>query len=370
VEPSTTRRIELPPKYEVRDYLKQRVAKMETLGTATTDTLLKGWRDAYRSHSVSTETMRRFGEEYLEYLRIAGGFALGNDYTPPSKALPSKERVTSTGFLLDPVGLGQGWWGENPNPYVENAALLRLGIARFRRKKASVGIGIGCIVLTQHLLERVYERMEIGRNALGSLIEDEFNDLLQALALAELGSLWIRRIEGDRACRVTAVPYSNGLMILNERLLLGDIEGGEFGFRLEIPSGRYQTPFINPARFTTDLGNGRYLDGILRSATITCGVTYLNALTLDRDESDYFYGFKALMDDVGEQTLNILAYHAFAPLLPHQQTQRFEPPPEIEGKIRRLSSLLNAGWLKAELSQPLCYLLPFDHEVVKSPGNT
>jgi hypothetical protein len=271
-----------------------------------------------------------------------------------------------SGFALEPVGLGQGWADSVANPYVENAALLRCNVADFRRKKGSFGSGISCVVLTQHLLERIYERTEVQRADLGPLIEGQMPDLLRALAVAEAASLWIEVMEEGRACRVTAVPFSNGLLIANERYLFGGHEDGGFGFRCEIPSGRMQEPFVNNGRVLGELNGGRYFNGSERPIVIICGVTYMNVTTLNDAEADYYYSFKAALDGCEQGALDALAFLEFGPTLPHEHPPKFMPNAKDETKFERLRGLLTSGWLKPKLSRPLCLLLPYDCQFPKA----
>jgi hypothetical protein len=322
------------------------------------------WVLAYKHGTISSGDLEEMSDEFLEYVREAGGFALARTSVAPSKALPSREKQTVSAYVLDPISLGQGWWNGETSPYTENAILLRTASAQFQRKKARIGIGIGCIVLTQHLLERVYERTEIQREELGPLIESEFHDLIRALTLADTASLWIQRIEEDGVCRITAVPYSNGLMITDQRFLFsGAMEDGELGFYVDLRNGEMQTPFVNPSKILSDLPEGRYFNGGARPIIILCGVTYLNALTLDRDESDYLFGFRALMDEIGAETLDALAHLTLSPLPVHEKNPSYLVADRFLPRTAKLAALLNSGWLKAKLTQPMCFLLPYDHQI-------
>jgi hypothetical protein len=358
--------VPLPARYAVRDYLRQQGQRMDALASDMTGVLLNRWRDIYLARGVTTETIKGLAQEYTAHMSDAGGFGFKGEHIPFKKVSPQRERVSVSSFMLEPIGLGQGWWGDGVAPYVENAALLRSARAQFGRKKAHVGVGMGCVALTQHLLERVYERDEVDKSQLGPLIEREVDDLLRALALAEVASLWIERLDEGAACRVTAVPFSNGLMVANERLLFGEYADGDFGFNIEIPTGRMHTPFVNDGKLIEDLGERRYLRGDARPIAVTCGVTYMNVLTLDQDESDYFYGLKALMEEVGFDSLSALAFFTYAPSLTHEHYPTFNLQERFQGKVARLRRLLNAGWLKAEAAHPICYLLPYDHSIRSS----
>lgn len=324
------------------------------------------WVRAYKERTISSGGLEEMADEFLEYVQGAGAFALARTRVAPSKALPSREKQVASAYVLEPIGLGQGWWSEQSAPYVENAILLRTASAEFQRKKARLGIGIGGIVLTQHLLERVYERMEIGREELGPLIESEFHDLIRALTLADAASLWIERIEEGGVCRVTGVPYSNGLMIVDQRFLFsGGMEGGELGFYVDLRKGEMQTPFVNPSKILSDLPGGHYFNAGARPVIVLCGVTYLNMTTLDRDESDYFFGFQALIDEIGGETLDALAHLTLSPLPVHEKVPSYLLADRFLPKTAKLAALLNSGWLKAKLTQPMCVLLPYDHRVPK-----
>jgi hypothetical protein len=358
--------VDLPARYAVRDYLKQQLNKYRTLTGDEFARRMVGWMLSYKKRPLSSDALLQIGEESLDVAKAAGAFGVTSKHDSGSSALPARARFSVSGFLLEPISLGQGWLSNDSANYTENVALLRTISGRFQRKKASFGVGMGCIVLTQHLLERVYERTEIRREELSSLIEAEFSDLIRALMLADAASLWIQRIEPGQVCRITAVPYSNGLMIANERMLFGDIEEGDFGFRWDIPGGEMQTPFVNPSRLLEDLGDGRFLQGNARPIRITCGVTYLDAFSLDREESDYFYGFRALMEEVGGDTLDALAQLTLAPLYAHQRADEYFLKDKFLPKTARLAALLSAGWLKTKPSQPVCVLLPYDADVANS----
>lgn len=358
----------LPAKYAVRDYLRKQGQKAGKLSSDTTEILFSRFHDAYAKHRIDGEMLRAFAEDYRDYLGDAGGFSLRTSYTPPTRVSPHREHSAVKGYAVEPISLGQGWRGPGSKIYTENAALIRTHVGEFKKKKASLGTGFGGIALTQHVMERVYERTEVDWTALPSLIEDELTSLLRALAIAHIGDLWLEQIsEGDGGYRFTAVPYSNGLMLANLRLLFGSYDEGDFGWRVQIPSGRIETPFLNNDWVFQDLRDGRFLRGDNRPVMTICGVTYFNVTTLDQQEADYFHSYRALLEDIGDALLDALSYFTFTPTLPHERHPEFDLRKGGFGpKIDRLKALLNEGWLKPKVSSPLCLLLPFDWEVPRT----
>lgn len=353
----------LPPRYTVRDYLKQQQKRLAALSEEETTSLLSRFREKYRRQRVTSESLRALAEEYAEYLRDIGGFSIATTYTEPTKLLPHREKAEVSGFVLEPISLGQGWVDGQTQIYAENAVLLRSHVAQFRRKKATIGEGPACVALTQHLLERVYERTEIERTDLRPLLERETGDLLRALALAERASLWINHVQEDGVCRITAVPYSNGLLIANERYLYGDEQSGGYGFRSEIPSGRMQHPFVNSGRIMTCVEDRPILVGEIRPLIFICGVTYFSAVTLSDDQADYYYSFRALLDEAPNDLLDALARAEFAPSLAHEVSPDLSIASEHVPRMSRLERLLNSGWLKPKATWPSCLLLPYNYEV-------
>lgn len=354
----------LPAKYAVRDYLRKQGQKQDKLSSDMTEVLLNRFHAAYKKHRIDADALKSFADEYRGYLSEAGSFSLQTSYTPPTKVSPHRERATVAGYAVEPISLGQGWGGVQSDFYTENAALIRCHTGEFGRKKASLGQGYGGVALTQHVMERVYERTEIEWTALPALVERELTSLLQALAISEICDLWLDHVS-DRVggYRFTAVPYSNGLMLANLRMVFGTFADGDFGFRLQIPSGRIETPFLNKDWILEDLHEGRFLRGDSRPVSTICGVTYFNLVTLNDQEADYYHGFRALMDEIGEELLNAFSYFRFAPTLPHQRHPALDLRQRFGPRIQRLKGLLGEGWLKPNITSPLCLLLPFDHEV-------
>jgi hypothetical protein len=354
----------LPAKYAVRDYLKKQGQKQSRLSSDAMDVLLDRFVGAYAKRRIDGDMLRAFAEEYSGYLAEGGSFSLQTAYTPPSKVSPHREHSLVKGYAVEPISLGQGWRGPDSKVYAENAALIRCHVGEFRKKKASLGHGFGGVALTQHVMERVYERTEVDWTALPSLIESELTSLLQALAIADLCNLWLDHIDEVGGYRFTAVPYSNGLMLANLRLLLGSYSEGDFGWRVQIPSGKIETPFLNNDWVIEELPDGRFLRDDNRPVSIICGVTYFNLMTLSDQEADYFHAYRALMDDIGDGLLDALSYFRFTPTLAHQRHPDLDLRRGGFGpKIDRLKSLLSEGWLKPKVTTPLCLLLPFDHEV-------
>lgn len=355
----------LPPRYTVRDYLKNQGAKLAGLSEEHARGMLRKLAHRYQSRSLDGPALHQIGDDYLESIRLGGGFSLTSEYRSATSNAPYRERVLVSGYTLEPVGLGQGWADDTPHPYVENAALLRCYIGSFQRRKASLGSGISCVLLTQHLLERIYERTEVQRSDLANLIESEIPDFLRAMAFAESASMWIETVEGNQISRVTAVPFSNGLIIANERYLYANANEGQLGYRIEIPSGKMSEPFVNKGRLLSD-GSVDSAIGLGGPITVVCGVTYMNITTLDDDESDYYYTFKACLDCFDEGMLDAMAMLEFGPSKEHEKAVRNEVAGETVTRVVRLRNLLRSGWLKSRPSKPICFLLPYDCKLPSS----
>lgn len=353
----------LPAKYAVRDYLRKQGQRQEKLSSDITDALLKRFHSAYERHRVKAGELKSFAEEYGSYLSDGGCFALQTTYTAPTKASPYREHSSVNGYAVEPVSLGQGW--PSANIYTENAALVRCHVGEFRRKKAFLAEGYCGVALTQHVLERVYERTEIHWSDFPALIERELIALLRALAIANLCDFWLRDTSRGSGYIFTAVPYSNGLLLANMRIVHGNYAEGDFGFRVRIPSGIIETPFVNNDLILEDLLDGQFLKGDNRPILTICGVTYFNCMTLNKNESDYYHGYCVLMEELGEALLDLFAYCQFAPTMAHERHPDFDIRQRYGTKIERLRALLQDGWLQPNPTNPICLLLPFDHRVPK-----
>jgi hypothetical protein len=150
-------------------------------------------------------------------------------------------------------------------------------------------------------------------------------------------------------------------------MLFGTFSEGDFGFRVQIPSGRMETPFLNNDWVVDDLHNGTFLRGDNRPVATICGVTYFNVVTLNDQEADYYHSYRALLEDIGDELLGAFSYFQFAPTLAHQKHPDFDLRQRYGAKIERLKGLLDEGWLKPKVTSPICLLLPFDHEVPRAP---
>jgi hypothetical protein len=261
---------------------------------------------------------------------------------------------------MDPIGLGQGGVEPGRPPYLEQALYLRIIRADFRVKKATIGIGASGLVLTRHLLSRIYERTEVDHSQFASLIHDHIGELLTNLALAEAAGLWV--VSGGS--RVTAVPFAHGLLILNTRLLLGSLGEGELGFHAEIPTFRMQEPYINSNFLIDEASLGGKLHFTPTSAL--CGTTYINLTTLSDAQTDYFYAFEALKEEAGVEAAQALAYIYFCPNLAHEKWGAFFLKDHLQPRSDRALKLLEAGWLKTNGEYPLACILPFDAKIPES----
>jgi hypothetical protein len=223
-----------------------------------------------------------------------------------------------------------------------------------------LGYGTGGLVLPQHLLERVYERTEVEPKHFGAHLHVEVQDLLHGLGLAESVGLWVEGKDDEGVgYRMTAVPFSNGLIIVNTRILFGRPEDSEFGFRLSIPSGQFHDSFINA---------GRLLDSVpateahpaLQSILVAAGVTYFNVMTLSDAQADYYHSFQVLKNEFGDHLLACLATQYYAPRFPHEPNYVAELTHRGAKSVDRLRAMLKSGWLKRPRSLPVCCLMQSD----------
>jgi hypothetical protein len=348
----------LAPRYAVRNYFREQNRAATKLYHDTASVFGPLWLHTYQSGKLTAAKLTQLAAEFTYRISEAGAFSIQQGHVAGSRSLPQREKRSVSGFFMEPMGLAQSFLpGEEK--FVEQAVMLRSCQAEFRLKKSSIGYGAGCLVLTQHLLERVYERTEIDHNRLAPLIHTELADLLHGLSLAEATGLWL--LTEPDGHRVTAVPYSHGLMLVNCRILFGDALNGGFGFRFSYPSGQEHTPFINPRNLLDHIGPGFPFQPDCRPILITCGVTYFNLTTLNDVQADYYHRFQVLKDAVGADILSALSLVHYSPQFPHEKLLALELNETGVRMVDKLRPLLHMGWLKAPQTRPICVMASSDY---------
>jgi hypothetical protein len=253
---------------------------------------------------------------------------------------------------MEPVGLAQVNRNE-AKPYVEEAVLLKTCQSEFRRKRANFGFGTGALVLTQHLLERVYERTNSHHDNFTGLINSEFEDLLHGVALTIGAGLWIDGKDEHGKFRLGAVPYSQGLITLESRVIVANADNSELGFRLQLPSCETQMPFVNP----TSVIEGIICNSTsLRGIEVSCGVTYLRSEQLRPEQRRFMDGYAALKLAIGSDTLGQLSTFYCAPRFPHERPVPIELPESTAALLEHVRRLLPQQGFHASNSSGVCIL--------------
>lgn len=345
---------QLPSIYAVRRYVRERQESVRTLTKLISGEHVQGLRDHYSAGKMAAIKLETIANEHEAIFHAAGCFGVKRGHLRGSKAMPQRERHSVAGFFLTPIALGQGGAASGLKPYTENVLMLQVVQTYFAPKKAFIGIGASTLFLTQHTLERVYERTQIDHEQLTGLIHSEVESLLGNLSLADTANLWV--LHGNN--RLTAVPYANGLLILNTRIVFGNADEGEFGFRIEIPKGRLQTPYMNNGMRLDDLAESS--SGDFTPAATVCSLTYLSLEMLGEAQSDYYYAFQALKDSISTDVISALAQVTFAPNMDHERWGGMDLSHEFDRLRARAQTLINKGWLKSDKIQPVGCILPFD----------
>jgi hypothetical protein len=310
----------------------------------------ESWDEAYAKGRLSSQRIAELADELETVLHYSGAFAVHREHERGSKSLPHREKQSLIAYCMEPLTLGEGWFEDGAKHYAEQALFLRIIKATFGPKKAFLGVGACPLVLTQHMLERTYERTEVSHQAFAAHLHGQIDALVRAVALLDAGELWI----ADPQNWISAVPFANGLLILNKRLVFGRPEEGHLGFHLEVPRHRLQTPYINANLKVEKLSTEDFA-----AFTPNCSLTYYNLATLSDVESDYYYAFQALREHFGEEDLASLALLLFSPNLAHENWGAFGLTDRCEQRRQRVSALLRSGWLKTEKKQPIACMLPF-----------
>lgn len=313
-----------------------------------------GWHcgDAYASGRASGEKLLAAANFFKERVKKAGPFTISELYVPPSKAFPQRERHAICAFFMEPIGLAQVDRAE-ANPYVEEAVLLRTCQSEFRGKKANFGFGTGTLVLTQHLLERVYERTNAHHDEFMALINSELQDFLHGVALTVGAGLWIGGQDEHGKFRLGAVPYSEGLVTLEARVIVAEADRSELGFRLQLPSCETHMPFVNP----TSVVEGPICDSAsLKAIEVTFGVTYLRSAQLRPEQRRYLDSYHALKTAIGAEILGQLAEFYCAPRFPHQMPTPIQAPESATVILEHVRGMLPQQGLHPSRSCGVCLL--------------
>ncbi len=358
--------VEIPAKYVVRTYLREREKIIEALGSLTTNVLIPRWREMYASGPATSAMLASIGVDFAEVMPAHGAFLPVVEHIEGTRHIPFREKLSASAFFAEPVSIGQGFAPSENRPYLEKAMMLRTVQIELKRKKGYMGVGFSSISLTQHVLERVYERKELNYQDFEQELHEDITDLMRGLALAECANVYVASAVEGETYRFTAVPFKDGLMIVNNRLIFGDIGEGDFGWRVKLPSSEMETPFVNVRRLFKTVANDEYFSNSFTPTVVDCGVTYYNSITFNDQQADYYYAFQAAKEHVGHETLDEIARATYSPTLAHDRGKTMTPSDAFSKKIARLKVLLEAGWLKPKSRVALGYLLPYDHEIPRN----
>lgn len=343
-------------RYFVRDFLRQQNRTAGALKEAMGDRYFDEWKRSYNGPKLKSPALTVLAREFQEAMIGAGALEVASAVKQPSRSAPSRECHTVAGFVPMAVSLGRGWRQDSANTFKEACLLLELCRAEFTPKKVTFGVGYTGIGLTQHVLERIYERTEIDEASFTSLLHEHLFEYLAGVSLSEAGGLWQTSETGFS--RITAVPYAHGLMIVDNRILFAEVDEGELGFRVQLPSAKQTQPYLShSSRVDTPeatFGTSRY-----QMAVLTCGRTYLDMQSLRDEQQDYFYAFEALRNGLDKATLLAMIYCYMGPQLAHESQLVIDVPDALKRKLERTKSLLGE-WLVPEEYSPECFLLPFE----------
>jgi hypothetical protein len=206
------------------------------------------------------------------------------------------------------------------------------------------------------MLERVYERTEIGHQELTEVIHSDIGDLLRGLSVVDELDLWRRSEAGTGV--ITAVPYARGLILMDRRIVTAPIDGSPFGFIVNLPSLREHAPFINRRNYLEGFWEGYGPE--LQAALLSCGVTYINITTFSDLQADYYHAFQALKDELGADLLSEFMHLNYSPRFAHENS--FSP--EVGSRFRHWTDRLQrlSGWLHPPELIPLCALVPSEFD--------
>jgi hypothetical protein len=347
----------VPSRYIIRGYLRRQDANQRALRDDVRDTLFDEWKAAYCRGKLRDDALDRLSSGFEHHLRQSGGFSVYRSIVQPTRAAPFRHRHSVSAFLGAPMTLGRNWWHGPEKASREPALMIDFCRMDFAPKRALFGLGFTGLVLTRHLLERIYERTEVSADAFEQLLHDHLDEFITGASLAEAAGLWLA---GDSTfSRMTAVPYANGVMIVSNRILWGSSDDGEFGFRVAVPSGKMTSPFINRSSLITQLPDGRHLSSTAQIGVLTCGITYLDFASLRDEQLDYYYAFQALKEAIGQDYVAASIYCYIAPQLSQDHAVGVELPNSAAGRIARVRSLLST-WLETRDYDPMCLALPYE----------
>lgn len=345
--------IDIPARFVIRDYLRAQRDSLGQFQSSTQEGMGQKWMTAYRKPIRRARILELAGD-FKDVCLKFGGFGFETRYEPPTRASPYREKGIVSGFFIKPMALGQNWLLSEAPSFTENAITVEFCKASFGSKRMSHGFGFTGIVLTQHVLERIYERTEVHRDHFENLIHSNLSEFIGGVSIAETVRLW--NCNDDERTRVSAIPYSNGLMILRSRLLIAERDEGQLGFQVLLPSGRLVVPYIAPSIYVPELLN---TTGKLQGALLTCGVTYLDLGMLRNEQQDYYYAFKALQSEMSEDFMKQAMAANFAPRAPHETSEMPTLDHGYQSKVDKLGRLLKS-FTKLETSDPVCCELPYD----------
>lgn len=356
--------MDIPAKYSIRAYLREQSKLAEALVNLLCDDMPVRWLASRLDKFPKDNGIAELGGYFGDRVRELGAFSVHETHTVGTRNLPHRERYDVNGYFVEPITLGSLADQAMTEHFAEDAILLRTINCTFKSKKASNGLGFSGIALPSHVLERIYERTEISREAFPNLIVTELDDMLKGLAVAKECGIAVSQVDGSFPYWITAIPFANGLLIVKMKFVMGGFKERGFGFRLEMPSGYFFEPYTSPNRMMTDFG-GFHKD-VENSALLDCAVTYFNVTTLSEAQSSYYYKFQQLKIEIGDNVLSTIARHIYEPRLPHEPHIILN----LSGKPNRLAEelkiMIDGGWIKPKDEYPFSALLPFQARPIKN----
>lgn len=341
--------IHLPPHVALDRYFRAQIRNYDTVDDGLAEQI-EDWKKNYTGQSRGKTRLSTLAGQFRELIEDNGAFALWQTERAAKRYLAYRRQVGVTSYFLKPVTVGN-ISEDATSHHCEDAVNLLTLSARFKKKDSFFGIGNTGLFLTRHALERTYERTEIPEGKFRDLIETDINDLIIGIAVSEAADLWI---ESD-VNRVSAVPFSNGLMLLNTRIVYCGADHPGLGWHNSLPSGKFQSPFVNTGIVLDHLCSDR-----LNAVVGTFTLTYLNTLDLRDDQLNYYYAFQQLKEALGEKVGHALAVMSFAPNLAHEDLGRYPLNDLYAEKVRKLNGLLRSGWLNADKPQFEAFIMHFD----------
>lgn len=348
----------IPPRYAVRNYLRQQMKKMESLTAKDFFALRDRWATNYRGRPNDAAALSRMADEFVAFAKTVGGFGFEVEAPPTSKASPNRNRIRISCQLADPLSFRLGWDTDPSTAYAEPVILLRRFEAELRPKKAVISFSPNYVALTRHTLERIYERTEVEHDAFADLIHSGLNQLLDNFALSHAASLSVAHETSIAENHYRAIPYENGLLIMNSRIVFDPLDEGSLGFRLTIPDRKFTLPFINAMHRLElgELGRERGIMGI----SVSSSLTYIDIQNLGGARADYYYAFMDFAERLEPSDRQFLRQKILAPEPPHIPGRKFLFKDELQSRIARVDKLLRLGWLTPANDSLLCSIEAYD----------